>query len=670
MKKIIPGLLIILIAALAYLPMAHLLGFYNDDWYLLYMGVSQGARRFMDVFAIDRPFRGYFVGWIFDLFRTHALWYTYAAFLARGLSAFGLFRLVRLTWSRETNAALLAALLFIIYPGFLDQPNAVDFQSHQWALVLAIFSILCTLKALQPGIRRTVRGFWFLLSMIQQLFSFLLMEYYIGLEGLRILLIWQATPPADRKTVRLRQTLVRDLPNLLVALAFFIWRAFFFNSQRVGTDVDTLLLNVTESPVLRLVWMAVYQLKDILNSLFLAWTEPLYHLVFSMRLKNILLTFFLGAVGMGLAWLLLRRFWASDHQDEPQSPLPSMQAGTQMIWIGLLSLMCALLPVHLGNRSIVFDSFSRFTLTASAGAVLVFAGLWLKLPSGRLKIWLPAALAGFAVMVHTANTLAYVENWKVVKDFWWQVSWRAPGILPGTNLIASYADQGIAEDYFVWGPANLIYYPRLEFQSPTRLPLTAATLDGSNLEAVLAGRQVEKERRSILSVADFANSLVMSMPTQSACVHILDGHSPELSSQDRAEILAIASYSRLERVQTTASAVTPPKAIFGSEPAHGWCYYYQKASLARQQEDWQEVARLGDEAQEQNLRPIDWVEWMPFVEAYAYTGQAEKVSQLAPILKDDLFLRYQTCHLFEQDAQKEASAHPDGQALLVETFCQ
>jgi hypothetical protein len=256
-----------------------------------------------------------------------------------------------------------------------------------------------------------------------------------------------------------------------------------------------------------------------------------------------------------------------------------------------------------------------------------------------------------------------------MKDFWWQVSWRVPNISAGTNLVASYANQGIAEDYFVWGPANLIYYPRLDFQSPTLLPLTAATLDVRNLQTVLAGRRQERNRRSILSQADFANTLVLTMPTESACVHILDGRSPELSIQDRPEIYLIAPFSRLDRIQTQANPHQPSEAIFGAEPAHDWCYYYQKASLARQAGDWQEVARLGDEAQQQNFRPIDWVEWMPFVEAYAYTGQSEKVNQLAPILMDDFYLRYQTCHLIEQDGRNDAAKHPQGHQLLLDTFC-
>jgi hypothetical protein len=209
----------------------------------------------------------------------------------------------------------------------------------------------------------------------------------------------------------------------------------------------------------------------------------------------------------------------------------------------------------------------------------------------------------------------------------------------------------------------------LEFSSPTLLPLTAATLDKNNLQLVLAGRTQERERRSILSQADFANTLVLSMPTENSCVHLLDGRSPELSSQDRAEIFLVAPFSRLERIEVEGVSQAPPQEIFSTEPAHGWCYYYQKASLARQRGDWQEAARLGDEAQAQDLRPVDWVEWMPFVEAYAYTGQPEKVRQLAPILMDDPYLRYQTCRLFEQDGRDDASAFLEGHQLLITTFC-
>jgi hypothetical protein len=83
--------------------------------------------------------------------------------------------------------------------------------------------------------------------------------------------------------------------------------------------------------------------------------------------------------------------------------------------------------------------------------------------------------------------------------------------------------------------------------------------------------------------------------------------------------------SNLSRIEPLPAADGyPPTEIFGKEPAHNWCYYFQKADLARQLGDWQSVVRLGNEAQEKGFSPSSPQEWLPFIEGYAYTGQWEK----------------------------------------------
>ena len=71
------------------------------------------------------------------------------------------------------------------------------------------------------------------------------------------------------------------------------------------------------------------------------------------------------------------------------------------------------------------------------------------------------------------------------------------------------------------------------------------------------------------------------------------------------------------------------------EPEHGWCYYYEKMSLARQQGAWPEVARLADEAQQLGLRPRDRSEWIPALEAYISENRADDARHLSrTILKE------------------------------------
>ena len=86
--------------------------------------------------------------------------------------------------------------------------------------------------------------------------------------------------------------------------------------------------------------------------------------------------------------------------------------------------------------------------------------------------------------------------------------------------------------------------------------------------------------------------------------------------------------SNLEQiVQTQKDGFTLPP-VFGSEPAHTWCYYFEKADLARQSGDWEKVAEIGDQVFSIPYYPDDLSEYLPFVEAYARSGRWEDARDL------------------------------------------
>jgi hypothetical protein len=66
------------------------------------------------------------------------------------------------------------------------------------------------------------------------------------------------------------------------------------------------------------------------------------------------------------------------------------------------------------------------------------------------------------------------------------------------------------------------------------------------------------------------------------------------------------------------TAVLPD--FFNPEEEHGWCFYFEKAELARQQEDWDAVVALGDRAFALGDYPNDPAERLPFIDGYARTG--------------------------------------------------
>jgi len=73
---------------------------------------------------------------------------------------------------------------------------------------------------------------------------------------------------------------------------------------------------------------------------------------------------------------------------------------------------------------------------------------------------------------------------------------------------------------------------------------------------------------------------------------------------------------------------------------NSWCFYYQKASLAYQLQDWDAIAHLGDSAFDIDDYPNDASERIPFIFGYAHTAQWEKALQLTQIT-------YQVSNLYQ-----------------------
>jgi hypothetical protein len=77
---------------------------------------------------------------------------------------------------------------------------------------------------------------------------------------------------------------------------------------------------------------------------------------------------------------------------------------------------------------------------------------------------------------------------------------------------------------------------------------------------------------------------------------------------------------------------------FQREPAHTWCYYYQKADLARQSGNWEEVLSLWQTANAAGYTASYGPEYLPFIEANARAGnwvEARRISvQAGKISKD------------------------------------
>ncbi|HNJ15137.1 MAG TPA: hypothetical protein PLN43_16265, partial [Anaerolineales bacterium] len=100
------ALIIFVVSAIAYLPLARKFGYLNDDWYLMYDMWVKDPSFFHVIFSGDRPGRALAMIPLFSLFGFEPLYYHLSAFLFRFLSGVSLYWTFRMLWPWKRFAAL------------------------------------------------------------------------------------------------------------------------------------------------------------------------------------------------------------------------------------------------------------------------------------------------------------------------------------------------------------------------------------------------------------------------------------------------------------------------------------------------------------------------------------------------------------------------------------
>jgi hypothetical protein len=340
-----------------------------------------------------------------------------------------------------------------------------------------------------------------------------------------------------------------------------------------------------------------------------------------------------------LVWFYFRKAGKFEEREPAQRSSWKREA----IWLGLGLILFGLLPVILVGRTVDFKSFTRYSLISSAGVALLLTACLNYISHIRFRNIFFILLVISSSLTHFANGLARVRETEATRNFWWQVSWRIPQLEPGTTLVAHYAVVA-EEDYFTWGPANLIYYPESNHEKYVQPAIYAVLLNEGTVKKVLAREPQEySNRRSIRTYPNYRNILILTQPTPDSCVQVIDHNQLELTSMEDDRVVAMAPYSEPEHILPNEFFHAPPAIPFGDEPSYGWCYYYQKASYARQLGDWDEVVRLEEEARSLGYSANNPIEWMPFLQAYAYFDNTARMKEIASFLTLDLSLAQQAC---------------------------
>jgi hypothetical protein len=550
-------------------------------------------------------------------------WHVYAL-LWRFIGGLAFFWILRLLWPEQKYITTLMAVLFIIYPGFLSQPNANTKQNHLYGFGTALLSIALMLQVLRTN-SRGLKITYSILSLLLTANYLWIYEYMIGFEATRIVLLgYMLFKDGVRRFGTLaKETLKRIWPYWVVTALFLYWRVFVFEGSRNATDVSGLADSYLTNFRYMFLRLIAETGKDLLDTSIFAWFVQPYQLFSTAAYTNLAFALFVAAVVAGLVLLytyLFRKWWEAGAPE-----MDSTRLVKDFLWLGALVTVFAILPVILSDRQVeLYDAYKSYGLHPIGGVVLFLAAIVLMVqPNFRGLIVI--ALVGISVATQVLNADSWKPFWEYQRQMWWQLTWRAPDIENDT-LVMTYSTNGYnpEQDYEIWGPINLIYNPE-----PAQTPaIQAEVLNDTTTYNILKKEVIDNWVRDIRLHRDYNNVLLISMSPLSSCLHVIDGQLPVYSELESLRMKQVGEFSRVDRIVTTEAAPVPPSSIFGAEPERGWCYYYQKASLARQKGDWEEVARLYEQARELNLETNDKSEIIPFFEAYVNLGRHDDARTL------------------------------------------
>lgn len=593
------------------------LGFYWDDWVFvgryeswgIFNTIFYGGTRQLGVFAL---MPGFLVAGDSPL-----LWHIYSLLL-RWLTALLFWWALQGLWPEQKTATALMAGLFAVHPAFSQQSIAVVYslQFVDYAIFLVSFGAM--LKAERAGGGR--RWSWIGLAILTQALQLFMVEYFVGLELVRPLALYfvqtGAEPGPRGRFQQLKKALVRWLPYLLVLVIYAVWRSGALGGGFVTYDYKTITALLRSDPRAAVLETLEYGMKDILVLLVSTWNATIAPSIIDLSQPY---NFFSLAVGALAAWGCY--YVLSRAQFEPAQAGEDEAAQNRFLWqaaaLGGLAMLVSFIPAWFVRRHIVEPGNfgDRFALAGLFGASMLLAALAVFFGGRRGRGTLLAAVfIGLAVGAQMRFANTYRWDWERQLRTYWQVYWRAPALKPGTVLVGYDAISTTTVNYVGGFAFNELYGPgRLADSPPLWFVNYPKTTIGANLDGFMSGNWVYLDQfDNITAAVRRDNSLGLDY-TEGRCVRLLTPD--DLVNYDLADdFRPVAGFSNPGLVEAEGGSA-PPRRIFGNPPQRNWCYYFQKAELARQGADWEKIMALKKEADKGGFEPLEAYELFPFIEA-------------------------------------------------------
>ena len=616
-----PICILLIVNVLVYGIFVPFLGFYWDDLDFYWFHLDAGNYGLSQYFSHDGPFLGVLYQINFSILGNNPWHWQIFILFWRWICSIGFFFLFRQLFRQNQKHALAGALVFLLYPGFSQQFIALCYGHYFIALTSLVFSLGISLYVVE---HKQKRPLLVILAVLLAIINLITTEYFFALELIRPFLIWYMLSGQKK---RFSTTLKYWWPFSLALIAGVIWRFVIFKYQTTAYNFQ-ILNDLLSQPLKTIGGLLVQVTQNLWLTIIATWKNVFSFPSFSQFGKTV--SFIYIGITLLLVVVFLFAFLTKSRKDQ-ETPY---REAVGIIAIGLIACLLGGIP-YWSTGLMLGGNFptDRFALSFILGSALVFCGIISLIPLKPTRLLRPillVVLLALAGGLQVRYGITYKRDWEALQRFIWQLSWRVPAIEPDTLVLSNELPLVYYSDLSVTAPLNILYdkeeskertsylyyYPSGRKTDPDALTLSA---DFPIEQDVSVGTFTGNTNRSL--------TLYYEPP---GCLRIID---PEIEMDNWMLPLYIRQTAALsmdgyELINSSSDPNRDP-ILFEGETTEGWCYFFEKADLARQQGNWTQVTAIANQVITGKERPTDPMERFVYIEGYAHTGNWQQAKQLS-----------------------------------------
>ncbi|MEI6291064.1 MAG: hypothetical protein WCP19_11585, partial [Chloroflexota bacterium] len=513
LRKISVPIFLLVLAILTYALFFWQRGFYWDEapWTWIYFRLGPAA--LTKTFSTSRPFWGMLYQVLLPIVGPRPWAWQLLMVLMRWLGAVLVWQLLKIIWPADEQPAVWGSALFLVYPGLGQNFVALMYTHFYIIFNFFLLSLILSVLALKNENQKRLSLLFSLGAIVLAIVNLLTMEYFYFLEFFRLVIFWFILE--DEWKVRLKRSLLRFLPYLAAFVGVTFWRAFFFSNQNASYGYGSLQA-IRQNFWLGLVKFFSNMLGAFWESVPHAWLFPFEPIdVKSLGVFSTIAAFSLALFCTVLAGIYLQSHGKVESKGFTRGFLilgfSAWVLGGGAFWL-------------VGEKTMPQLHFStdRFTLSFMLGSSLIIAalaGLLHKYP--RLQFGFLALLIGFSVGKQFQANSLYRHDWETQQNLFWQMSWRIPGIQPGTTFLSNDLPVTLFSDNSLTGPLNWVYSPPGKMNTILYFA-SVRTQEGRALgEGLLPGVAFEQNYLATTFKGNTSNMIVFNF-SPPACLRVLD----------------------------------------------------------------------------------------------------------------------------------------------------